>query len=421
MKTLEEALELVLANVLGTGVEVCSLVRSLGQVSTEDIYSTMSLPMADLAGPDGYAARSVDIETATSMAPCVLKILGISRAGCPAKKHVIPGTAIRIMTGSVVPEGADCVVRFEDTDEPADKNGPNPNNPSEVKIFKVVGPGGNIRGSGGIVKNGELLFSKGTLIGPHHISSLACIGVTTMKVLRRPKVAVIPTGDELVKLGGALSPGKIYDCNGPAIVSYVTQYGGIPKFLGIARDKKAYLQTKLDRALEADLIITSGGVSKGDYDLVRLVLGERGNILFSRVRMGPGAAVSFAMIERPSKEKTRSNMVPVLSLSGPPAGCLVNMETILRPALLKMRGLPQLQHPAVTATLVDEFTNNMPFSFAHWSQLEKKNGGYQVDVNISKTIGGLPAITRANALTIIPGNSALKSGDSIQVLPINGY
>ena len=288
------------------------------------------------------------------------------------------------MTGSIVPDGADCVIRFEDTDEPSCKNGPNLNNPKQVNIFKAAAQGDNIRAAGSIVKKGNLIVPKRTLIGPNHILALASLGIAKIKVVRRPIIAVIPTGDELINPGTPLSLGKVYNSNGPAIMSFINQFGGVPKFIGIARDREASLQAKLDKALSAgaDAIVTSGGVSKGDFDLVRLVLAKRGTILFTRVKMGPGASVTFSMIRELPESTQSSRIIPVFSLSGPPAGCFVNMETLLRPALLKMRGLTKLSHPDVKASIADGLRRKAPFSFARLSQLETRNDDYFVNLDL---------------------------------------
>lgn len=420
MTTLNDAIELILKNTVRMKSETKPLQQCLGQVLAEDIFSPYTLPMTQIGGPDGYAVRAEDIAGASPENPVELRIRAISRAGCPAKKAVLPGTAIRIMTGSVLPDGADCVIRFEDTDEPGNKNGPNPDNPEKVRIFVEGKPGEGIRPQGGEIGKGELLLPEGTLLAPHHISALASVGMVSVTVVRRPVLGVIPTGDELMKPGKPLVRGKVYDCNGPAVAAFVQQYGGIAKHLGIARDREGALDAKLDRAAGVDAIVTSGGVSKGDYDLVRLVLGRRGHIVFARIMMGPGASVAFAMIQRPGG-KDKEDVIPVFSLAGPPTGCLVNLETLLRPALLKMRGLTLLDHPAVPAVPTESVRKKPPFSFARWSRLEPERDGYRVDLQSSAGMGSLLALAHANALTIITGDKPLQEGERIDVLPLEWW
>ncbi|OPY00113.1 MAG: Molybdopterin molybdenumtransferase [Syntrophorhabdus sp. PtaB.Bin006] len=414
----DDALQKVLKNTDVLEAEEKPLLECTGHVSAEDVHADICLPQSDISGPDGYAVRSADIKGADRLNPVTLKIIETVRAGCLSRKKVIPGTAARIMTGSVIPEGADCVVRFEDTDEPGDKNGPNTMNPKEVKIYVAQPAGANIRGAGSNVQAGFPVLPGGTLIGPTQISALASIGRGTVKVIRRPVIAVIATGDELVSVGKPLSPGKSYNSNTAAIASLVAHYGGIPKILGIARDRESSLLKKIrEGAKIADAIITSGGVSKGDYDLVRLVMGKIGEVVFSRIKMGPGAAVAFGMISGSSTGRHTS--MPVFGLAGPPPGCLVNFETLVRPFLLKMRGVAALNHPVIEAVATDSVPGKMPMAFVRFTYLRKREGEYYVTLNGAEKIGALTSMAAANSLTIVPERSAIKAGDRIPVLPLD--
>lgn len=417
MASYSDALEMVLENVRPMGVEEKPLLRSAGQVLWEDVHSDIRLPQADISGPDGYAVRSADIRGASRSNPVTLKITGTLRAGYMPRRKVVFGTAVRIMTGSVVPDGADCVVRFEDTDEPGNKNGPNPDSPSKVKIYVELPPRANIRPSGANVKKGALVLRKGVLIGPTQISALSSIGRAKVGVVRRPVIAVIATGDELVS-SGKLPLAKSYNSNAGAVASLIAHYGGIPKIMGIARDRESSLREKIGDAVSgADAVITSGGVSKGDYDLVRLFLEKTGSVLFSTIRMGPGGAVAFGTIERPSGKNVES--VPIFCLSGPPQGCLINCETLVRPALLKMRGLTRLAHPSVEATALDSIPNKMSMAFVKFTQLVETEGGYEVMLNLSEKVGILASLALANSFTIIPEGTIIKPGDRVQVLPLD--
>lgn len=418
MISYDDALQKVLKNTDVLEVEEKPLLECAGQVSAEDVHADINLPQSDISGPDGYAVRSADIKGAGRLNPATLKIIETVRAGCLSRKKVVPGTAARIMTGSVIPEGADCVVRFEDTDEPGDKNGPNTMNPKEVRIYVAQPAGANIRGAGSNVRQGYPVLPGGTLIGPTQISALASIGRATVKVIRRPVIAVIATGDELVSVGKSLPPGKSYNSNTAAIASLVAHYGGIPKILGIARDRESSLLKKISEGAKiADAIITSGGVSKGDYDLVRLVMGKIGEVIFSRIKMGPGAAVAFGMISGSSTG--RRTAMPVFGLAGPPPGCLVNFETLVRPFLLKMRGVAALDHPVVEAIATDSVPGKMPMAFVRFTYLRKREGEYYVTLNGAEKIGALTSMAAANSLTIVPERSAIKAGDRIPVLPLD--
>jgi molybdopterin molybdotransferase len=340
------------------------------------------------------------------------------RAGVLPSLRVKPGTAARVMTGSVLPKGADCVVRFEDTDEPPDKNGPNQNSPSVVKIFEAAEAGDNILEPGEVVKRGTLVVPKGTIIGSAQMSALITIGKTAIKVHRRPVIAVIATGDELMASGKPLKQGKSYNSNTAALIALISHHGGIPKVLGIARDNQASLQKKIEQGLTADAIISSGGVSKGDFDLVRLVLGKIGKVVFATINMGPGRAVTFGLVNR-NAGKGKQNPIPMFALSGPPAGCLVNFETLVRPGLRKMLGYPVLRHPEIEAQAVDSATMKAPFPFVKWTKLEGTETGYQVRFSAAPFPGFLPALASANSFTILPKGASINPGDKVQVLPLD--
>jgi len=418
MVTYDEAFELITKNIKMLDTEERPLQQCLGRVLAEDVCSDLSFPQRDISGPDGYAVRSADIQGAGKKNQVILRIIGTVRAGQMPVRVVKPGTAMRIMTGSVLPKGADCVVKFEDTDEPINKSGPNKNNPREVKIYVSALPGNSVRQARSSIKKGDALLPKGTVIGPAQISVLASAGKSRIKVVRQPVVAVIATGDELVGLGKPLAPGKAYNANTASLAALISHYGGKPKVLGIARDKKEDLLAKINKAMTADMIITTGGVAMGDYDLLRLVVGEIGRIHFSLIRMGPGAGAVFATLRKDTRNPGKSG-VPFFGLAGPPYGCLINVETLVRPALLKMRGLTDLDHPVVKAVAVDAMTNTMPATFAKLTYLEKRNGRYQVRLNVLEDMGVFLSIATANSLTLVPEGANIKIGDSVSVWPLD--
>ncbi len=419
MTTYEIALEKVLETVHCLGFEEKLLGKCAGQICAEDVYSGLNLPARDTSMPDGYAVRSADTRNASRDNPTILRVSATLRAGYLPKNSVEPGTAVRIMTGSVMPDGADCVIRFEDTDEPQNKNGPNCNRVFDVRIFREEKPGANIRPAGSHIRQGMLILPKGTLLGPAQISALASVGKAKVTVIRRPTIAVIATGDELTKLGTSLSPGKSYDCNTPAIKSFIVHCGGLPRLLGIARDSQPLLLARIQKAmaLRPDAIITSGGVSKGDFDLVRLVMEEIGQVLFSRIDMGPGASISFGRIDRPS-HNGRQQSIPLFALSGPPSGCMINLETLVRPALLKMRGFALTGHHAVEAVAADAAPHRISKTFVRWTSLENINGQYRVTLNPGDQFS-LARMATANSIAIIPEATTVNPGDRVQVLPLD--
>lgn len=410
-----DALEKVLENTRVLPVEEKPLLNCIGQVSAEDIRSPYTLPMTRIGGPDGYAVRSEDIAHASPKNPAGLRVIGTVRAGRLPKKAVRPGTAMRIMTGSAVPDGADCVVRFEDTDEPGGKNGPNPNLPSHVKVFIAMKSGENIRPAGGSIKEGTLIMPKGTAIGPAQISALAAIGKNRLKVYRRPVCAIIASGDELIKWNQSLTPGKVFNCNTASIAAMVTHYGAVPRVLGIARDKETSLKKRVQQGLSADVIITTGGVSMGDYDIVRLFMSENGKLVLAKLRMGPGASFAFGLINSTAK----NTEIPFFGLAGPPTGCLNNFELLVRPALMKMMGYTALEHPAVMAVCDDNVTNEKEVDFIRWTKLYKVKGTYRVSFNGAKGMNMYGSMTTTNSMTIIPEKSDIHQGDRIKVMPLD--
>ena len=418
MLTYDEALGVILGHCLPLDAEERPLLRSIGQVLAEDAFCDGDIPQTARARLDGYAVRAVDIRGAHADNPAMLRVIAAVRAGSISKKQVGPGTAIRIMTGSVLPEGADCVVPFEETDEPQEKNGPNPANPSTVRVFAPGEAGANIGPAGGSARKGSLVVAKGSVIGPAQVSALRALGKKSVSCVRRPKVAIITTGDELVEVGRPLSPGQVYNSNAAAVAAFVAFFGGKPKVLGIAKDRESSLQAKLKKAMWADAIITTGGVSKGDYDIVRLLLGRMGKVLFSRIAMGPGASVAFAVVDVPSRPG-RAGRIPVFALSGPPTGALVNCETLVRPGLLRMRGFEDTRHPVVEAEAADSLVRKVPKAFVRWTRLERADGRYRVILNPPEGTGPLAAMASANSLTIVPAGAVIKAGDKVEVLPLD--
>lgn len=415
MPTYREAQQIILDRVRVMDVEEKDLFTGLGQVLAEDVLSGIDLPLVDQAGPDGYAVMSADIQGASRTHPVSLKIIGTVRAGIMPRKTVVSGTAMRIMTGSVMPAGADCIVWFEDTDEPGNKNGPNPANPRTVRVFKTVNPGDNVLKVGATVKKGALLAPGGSILGTAQMAALVLTGRSTVKVFRRPVIGIISTGDELISRGSKLRPGKVINCNGPAVAGLVRHYGGVPRMLGIARDNEASLLAKIKQGLGCDAIITSGGASRGDYDLTRRVVSQIGELVFARINMGPGASVAFGMARRELNDQSPTG-IPLFALAGPPEGCLINTETLVRPAIYKMLGRSNPVPSVITAVALDDSVGKKDNAFVRWSQLTPDG---QVRLKLKEQIGALAAVAAANCLTITPAGKGIQPGDEVQVLPLD--
>jgi molybdopterin molybdotransferase len=324
----------------------------------------------------------------------------------------MPGTAIRIMTGAPLPEGADAVVQFEDTDEVARKTGGDSS--SRIGILRPAEKGLNVRHKGEDIAKGTLVLKKGRVLRPAEIGVLASLGYSRAKVICRPVVSVLATGDELVDIDLPLPPGKIHNSNTYAIAAQVLRYGGVPKILGIGRDSVQSLNEKIDEGLEADMIITSGGVSLGDYDVVKDVLAKRGEIALWTVCMKPGKPSAFGVFNK--REGGREKKVPHLGLPGNPVSSMVTFEQFARPAILKMMGKENWAKPSIPAIMEDDVINTDGRRLFARVMVAKRDGQYYARVTGPQGSGILTSMAKANGLAVIPEDSSgVKVGDVVQV------
>jgi molybdopterin molybdotransferase len=412
MISVEEALEKVLSYVEVLEPERKPILDCLGQVLAEDVYSTIDIPPLDNSAMDGYALRAEDTRGASESSPRCLVVVGEVAAGSMPTKEVRPGTAIRIMTGAPLPKGADAVVRFEDTDEVSRKS--SRGDLSHIGILCQAKKGLNIRCKGEDIARGNLILKKGRLLRPQEIGVLASLGHSTALVIRRPIVAILATGDELIGVDQPLAPGKIYDSNTYTIAAEVSRYGGIPKILGIGRDSVQSLTEKIDEGLDADMLITSGGVSKGDYDIVKDVLAEHGEIGFWTVCMKPGKPLAFGVIRKVAGRKKRK--VPHLGLPGNPVSSMITFEQFARPAILKMLGKKMLAKPTIRAIIEDDIANTDGRRLFARVMVTKRGGQYHASLTGPQGSGILTSLAKANGLAIIPESSqGVKAGDMVEV------
>ena len=314
MPTFDEARDLILRCAAPLGVEVVALDDSLGRVLATDQVSAWDLPMWDNSAMDGYAVRAQDCPAGS-----VLQIRGFLPAGRAADMSVVRGTAAKILTGAPIPSGADCVVPFESAEVREDT----------VRLLIQPVSGAHIRIQGSDLHAGACFLTAGTLVGPTEIAVLASVARTSIPVIRRPRVAILSTGDELLMPGEPVAPGRIFDSNGPALAAAVREAGSIPITLPIARDDPAMLRKQLEQGLLADALVTSAGVSTGERDLVREVLRDLGaREEFWKVDIQPGRPMAFAV----------AGDCCVFSLPGNPVAALLTFELLVRPALRRMGG-----------------------------------------------------------------------------------
>lgn len=377
------ALNSVLGSIPTISPEEVVLTKGLDRVLAEDIYADIEIPQLDNSAMDGYAVRAQDTKGASKAEPKVFDIVETVKAGQLAKASVQKNQAIKIMTGAPIPEGADCVVIVEQTRKVGKK----------VYIYREVSSGDNIRRTGEDIKKGELVINKGTLLKSAHIGILASLGKARLKVYRRPKVAILATGDEIVDVQEDLRPGKLRSSNTYTLYSQILQCGGIPVNLGIAKDKPDELQSKIEEGLSCDLILTSGGISVGDYDIVKFILAKMGtDIKFWRVAMRPGKPLVFGLIRG----------IPIFGLPGNPVSSMIGFEVFVRPAILKMIGQRQDTRKEVDAVLKEGIEKKKGLRYFLRAITTWEDGVYLTRTTGPQGSGILKSMVVANSLIILP-------------------
>ena len=401
MLTVEEACERVLARFHPLEAERAPLTEALGRVLAEDARARSASPPFANSGMDGYALRSADTRQASDQAPARLRLVGEVPAGSVYVGVVQPGETLRILTGAPLPDGADAALQQELT-EVAD---------GWVTIRQPVAPGTNIRQAGEDAQPGALLARAGAELGPAEIALLASLGVSPVRVTRRPRVAILATGDELAPVGQPLKPGQIYNSNTPYLIAAVTRAGAEPVALGIAPDRVDALRAMLAQARQGfDLILTSGGVSVGDYDLVKQILGEQGAMEFWRVRMRPGKPLAFGALDA----------TPLLGLPGNPVSAAVTFELFGRPAIRRMLGAAQVERPLVEVTLEGGEQRRSDRRHFVRVRLTSRAGRLVARATGEQESHLISSLQGATALLIVPeGEGVIREGDLAQALLLN--
>ena len=382
-----EASDRILAEIRPLAAEKVSLRAALGRVCAEDILATVTMPPWSNSSMDGYAVRSADITAVMKGQPVVLRVVGTIAAGERAESVLKRGQAMRIMTGAPVPGGADSVIRKEDTDGGAQK----------VEIRDARDVWKNIRQAGEDYQRGDLLARRGTPIRPALIGVLASTGVGTLNVFRRPRVALISSGNELVDIDDfdkVAAGRRIVSSNTYTLDALTRVAGGVPVDLGIAADTKASLRKNLEAAGDCDLIITSAGVSVGDLDHTRDVFAALGGKqLFWKVKMRPGAPLAFGLLDG----------IPWIGVSGNPVSAMVSFELFGRPALRKMQGYHTLFRRTVAVTLEEEVKIGAKLThFLRAWVTRKEDGTLMARLTGLQSSGALTSMAKANALLIVP-------------------
>jgi molybdopterin molybdotransferase len=402
---LEEAQNRILATVPRLPAVAVALADALGLVTVEDLAATEPIPPFANTGVDGYAVRAQDTAGATPESPVRLRVVDELPAGKAPTVPVGPGEAIRIMTGAPAPEGADAIVMVEDTE--AEDAG------SVVVIRKEARQGDHVRAAGGDLDVGERAFPAGSVLGPAHLGVVASLGQPTVKVVRRPRVAVISTGDELVPPGEPLSIGQIRDSNRPMLMALVAQAGCEPVDFGIGVDDEAVITERLEKAAATcDAAVTSGGVSMGDYDIIKIVLRRIAEMNWWQVAIRPAKPLAFGMLSG----------VPIFGLPGNPVSSHVSFELFARPALLHMMGHTRRFRPVTPAVAAHEMRRRVDGKL-HLNRvtLEREEGSGRL---VAASAGAqasnvLSAMALSDGLALLPDGEGVAAGEQVDVMRLD--
>ncbi len=403
LTTLQDAQKTVLDAAKPLGLEKLGLLEALGRVLGEDIIAIRDNPPWDNSAMDGFAVRWEDIKQQHAITkPVELKIVEDVPAGIVATKAVGPGQAIRIMTGAPVPKGADTVVKVEETECSGD----------QVRIFKQVERGGNVRPQGEDVKKGDTIMAKGTQIRPAEAGMLAILAKSFVLVYQRPRVAILSTGDELADLDERFDEDKIINSNSYGIAAGVQEAGGIPVLLGIAKDQPAALKEKIAHGLHADILVLSGGVSMGEYDFTKDVFKDLGaEMNFWKLAIRPGQPLAFGKIQG----------TLAFGLPGNPVSSMVTFEQLVRPAMMKMGGHRSYGRPVVQAVLQEKISKRNDRRHFLRGVLSRQDGVLTVRTTGDQGSGILTSMVKANGLIDVPEDvTKLNPGDTVSVQVLSG-
>jgi molybdopterin molybdotransferase len=395
MISFREAREKVLSEAGPLPAEACPLSGLSGRILAQDVASSFDIPPRDNSAMDGFAVRFEDIRTL----PENLEVIEDVPAGKVASKTVGKGQAIRIMTGAQIPEGADCVVPVEGTKLQ--------NQRSKIQIETHVERGEHIRGRGEDVKAGEVLINKGTRLRPQEVGLIASLGMTEAMVSRKPVVGIVSSGNEIADPGKPLGPGQIYDANRYSVAAQARSVNAEVKDYGIVEDDLAKITAALERAAgECDLVLTSGGVSVGDYDLMKQALSQLGEMNFWQVAQKPGKPMAFGHIRGK----------PVMGLPGNPVSSMVVFEQYVRPMLLKMQGATSIYREQLTAVSDQEISKPAGRLEFMRAAILWRDGHYHASLTGAQGSGILTSMVRADGLMILPEEAVdIKPGDTVTV------
>jgi molybdopterin molybdotransferase len=391
-----EARQKLLADFRAVQIIDIDIEHATGYVLANDVKATYDYPLFNNSSMDGFAVRAEDLQYASRENPAQLKIVEDIPAGAVPVKEIHPGEAARIMTGAVLPEGADSVIPVEDSNVNWREN-QNVEMPPDVLLYRPVMPGEYIRKIGDDIRRGQIVMTRRRLRA-QDIGFLAMLGIDRVKVFRRPRIAIFSSGDELTPVGTVLAPGKIYDSNSKTLLALSEKYFAEVISLGIVPDQIAEVKKTFESAVaqNVDLVITSAGVSVGAFDYIQKVVKENGEIKFWRVNMRPGKPLAFG----------RYQGVPFIGLPGNPVSAFVGFEVFVRPAILKLSGDANLEHSKFDVILAEAIESDGRESYLR-AVVKFEEGQYSAKLTGHQGSGNLFSLVQANALLIIP--SGVKS------------
>jgi molybdopterin molybdotransferase len=388
----DEAAALVLEHTPALGTERVALAHCVGRVLSEDLVATVSLPAFPSSAVDGYALRAADAGKS-------LPVVGESAAGSPFDGKIAPGSAVRILTGGVLPDGADCVVMVEDVEEKGDV----------VTVPATLKPGQNFHRPGADLRAGERVLGAGEQLGAAELGLAAALGFPRLPVFRRPRVALMSTGDELVEVGEKPGKGQIVDSNRWALLAALREAGAEVRGLGIAPDEPVALRKLVVDALrEVDVMVTSGGVSVGTHDLIKPLLETLGTVHVGRVKLKPGKPFTFATLPEGRL---------AFGLPGFPVSSLVTFEVFVRPALRKMQGFTHLQRPSLPVRLA--YDARATADRTEYQRVTLRRDGIELvaETTGSQSSSRLMSLAGAQALVRIPpGDHGIKAGTTVEAM-----
>lgn len=412
--SVDDALERILRGFTPLPAQDLPLDQSLGLIVAEDVLARDNVPGFDNSAYDGYAVQAADLEQASPNTPAHLRVVDEIPAGRVSPVTLQPGEAARIMTGAPVPSGADAVVPFEDTDRTdwgylgSDPRSANTDR-RMVAVLERADPGENVRPAGGDIPSGSVVVEAGRRLGPAEIGVLGSVGVTTVRAHPRATAAIVPTGDEIVEIDAGIQAGQVRNSNAWALEAATHALCAMPHRLPIAGDTIEALQAALNKGAQSDVIVTIGGVSMGDYDLVTNVLGSEGRMDFWQINMRPGKPLAFGQVHG----------TPVIGLPGNPVSSMVCFALFVRPALLRLMGHRDLTHPRVQVMAGERLRSAQGKRTFLRVQVRRDKGNLVCTSAGDQSSYRMSSLVAGNGLAVVREDQTIEPGDPVDVLALD--